>query len=108
MSWEHRATIFMKAAELISGPYRAEINSATMLAQSKNAFQAEIDAARRTNIAQQKEPFERASFASDILRGVPSSQISYTQAPDPSTFQQIAGLGIAGLGAIGGISGLRV
>ena len=72
--------------------------------------QAEIDVARRTNIAQQKEPFERVSFASDILRGVPSSQISYTQAPDPSTFQQIAGLGIAGLGAlgsIGGISGLR-
>lgn len=45
MSWEHRASIFLKAAELVSGPYRAEINSATMLAQSKNAFQAEIDAA---------------------------------------------------------------
>lgn len=45
MSWEHRASIFMKAADLVSGPYRAEINSATMLAQSKNAFQAEIDAA---------------------------------------------------------------
>lgn len=45
MGWEHRASIFLKAAELIAGPYRAKINAATMLAQSKNAFQAEIDAA---------------------------------------------------------------
>jgi len=44
-SWEHRASIFLKAAELLAGPYRAKINAATMLAQSKNAFQAEIDAA---------------------------------------------------------------
>lgn len=45
MSWEHRASIFLKAAELIAGPYRAELNAATMLAQSKNAYQAEIDSA---------------------------------------------------------------
>jgi len=45
MRWEDRAAIFLKAADLISGPYRATINAATMLAQSKNAFQAEIDAA---------------------------------------------------------------
>ncbi len=45
LGWEHRASIFLKAAELIAGPYRAKINAATMLAQSKNAFQAEIDAA---------------------------------------------------------------
>ena len=45
LSWEHRASIFLKAADLIAGPYRAKINAATMLAQSKNAFQAEIDAA---------------------------------------------------------------
>jgi 1-pyrroline-5-carboxylate dehydrogenase len=44
-SWEHRAAVFLKAAELLAGPYRAKINAATMLAQSKNAFQAEIDAA---------------------------------------------------------------
>ncbi|MGH1334715.1 MAG: L-glutamate gamma-semialdehyde dehydrogenase [Aureispira sp.] len=44
-SWEHRAAIFMKAAELLAGPYRAKINASTMLAQSKNAYQAEIDAA---------------------------------------------------------------
>ncbi|MFZ6665447.1 L-glutamate gamma-semialdehyde dehydrogenase [Peijinzhouia sedimentorum] len=45
MSWEHRASIFLKAAELIAGPYRDKLNAATMLGQSKNAFQAEIDAA---------------------------------------------------------------
>jgi 1-pyrroline-5-carboxylate dehydrogenase len=45
LSWEHRAGIFLKSAELIAGPYRAKINAATMLGQSKNAFQAEIDSA---------------------------------------------------------------
>ncbi|CAM3945338.1 L-glutamate gamma-semialdehyde dehydrogenase [Flavobacterium branchiophilum] len=45
MAWEQRAAIFLKAAELIAGPYRAKINAATMIAQSKNVFQAEIDAA---------------------------------------------------------------
>lgn len=45
LSWEHRASIFLKAADLLAGPYRAKINAATMLCQSKNAFQAEIDAA---------------------------------------------------------------
>lgn len=43
--WTTRASIFQKAADLIAGPYRAKINAATMLAQSKNAYQAEIDAA---------------------------------------------------------------
>ncbi len=45
MAWEHRASIFLKAADLLAGPYRAKINAATMLAQSKSAYQAEIDAA---------------------------------------------------------------
>ncbi|MBN2347702.1 MAG: L-glutamate gamma-semialdehyde dehydrogenase [Bacteroidales bacterium] len=45
MSWEHRASIFLKAADLLSGPYRAKINAATMLGQSKTIHQAEIDAA---------------------------------------------------------------
>ena len=45
LSWEQRAAIFLKAAELIAGPYRARINAATMIAQSKNIHQAEIDAA---------------------------------------------------------------
>jgi 1-pyrroline-5-carboxylate dehydrogenase len=43
--WEQRAAIFLKAADLLAGPYRAKINAATMLAQSKNIFQAEIDSA---------------------------------------------------------------
>jgi 1-pyrroline-5-carboxylate dehydrogenase len=45
MAWEQRAAIFLKAADLLAGPYRAKINAATMLGQSKNAYQAEIDAA---------------------------------------------------------------
>lgn len=45
LTWEHRASIFLRAADLIAGPYRAELNAATMLGQSKNAFQAEIDSA---------------------------------------------------------------
>ena len=44
LPWEHRASIFLKAAELIAGPYRAKINAATMIAQSKTIHQAEIDA----------------------------------------------------------------
>lgn len=44
LSWEHRASIFLKAADLLAGPYRAEMNAASMLAQSKNIYQAEIDA----------------------------------------------------------------
>ena len=45
LAWEHRAAIFMKAADLIATKYRYQINAATMLGQSKNAYQAEIDAA---------------------------------------------------------------
>ncbi|WP_047419232.1 L-glutamate gamma-semialdehyde dehydrogenase [Cellulophaga sp. Hel_I_12] len=45
LAWEQRAAIFLKAAELIAGPYRAKINAATMIAQSKTIHQAEIDAA---------------------------------------------------------------
>lgn len=45
LSWEYRASIFLKAAELLAGPYRYKINAATMLGQSKSAYQAEIDSA---------------------------------------------------------------
>ncbi|MBJ6119521.1 L-glutamate gamma-semialdehyde dehydrogenase [Pontibacter sp. BT310] len=45
MGWEHRASIFLKAADLLAGPWRARLNAATMLGQSKNAYQAEIDSA---------------------------------------------------------------
>ena len=44
MNWESRAAIFLKAAELIAGPYRSTFNAVTMIGQSKNAFQSEIDA----------------------------------------------------------------
>jgi len=45
LPWEQRASIFLRAADLLAGPFRAKMNAATMLAQSKNVFQAEIDAA---------------------------------------------------------------
>ncbi|PTR01206.1 delta-1-pyrroline-5-carboxylate dehydrogenase [Mucilaginibacter yixingensis] len=45
LPWEQRAAIFLKAADLLAGPYRAKVNAATMLGQSKNAYQAEIDSA---------------------------------------------------------------
>lgn len=44
LPWEQRASVFLRAADLIAGPYRYEVNAATMIAQSKNAFQSEIDA----------------------------------------------------------------
>ena len=45
LDWNHRVAIFLKAAELLAGPYRDKLNAATMIAQSKNVYQAEIDAA---------------------------------------------------------------
>ncbi len=45
MPWEHRASIFLKAADLLAGPWRDRINAATMLGQSKTCYQAEIDSA---------------------------------------------------------------
>ncbi|MCL2841041.1 MAG: L-glutamate gamma-semialdehyde dehydrogenase [Defluviitaleaceae bacterium] len=45
LPWEHRAGIFLKAAELLAGPWRQRLNAATMLGQSKTAYQAEIDSA---------------------------------------------------------------
>jgi len=44
LPWQDRAAIFLRAADLLAGPYRARMNAATMLAQSKNIYQAEIDA----------------------------------------------------------------
>jgi len=45
LDWEQRAAVFLKAADLIAGPYRARINAATMIGQSKTIYQAEIDSA---------------------------------------------------------------
>lgn len=42
MPWEHRAAIFLKAADLLAGPYRAKINAATMLGQSKTVFRPKL------------------------------------------------------------------
>jgi len=70
MSWEHRASIFLKAADLIAGPYRAKLNAATMLGQSKNAFQAEIDSAceiidfLRFNVAYMGEIYQQQPLSS--------------------------------------------
>jgi len=64
LPWESRASIFLKAGELVAGPYRAKINAATMLAQSKTIHQAEIDAAceytdfLRFNVAFMQEIYE--------------------------------------------------
>ncbi|WP_025765157.1 L-glutamate gamma-semialdehyde dehydrogenase [Dyadobacter tibetensis] len=71
MDWEQRAAIFLKAADLIAGPYRAEINAATMLGQSKNAYQAEIDSAcelidfLRMNVNFMQEIYEQQPISSD-------------------------------------------
>jgi len=64
-----------------------------------------LEAQRQTELARQQEPFRRAGFASDILRGVPTSQIQYTSQPSPSLLQQVAGLGIAGLSTLGALGG---
>ena len=77
MRWEERASIFLKAAELVAGPYRDRINAATMLAQSKTIFQAEIDA---------------ACELVDFLRfNVYSMQHIYSQQPksDPGVWNQL-------------------
>ncbi len=64
MAWESRAAIFLKAADLLAGPYRAKMNAATMLAQSKNCYQAEIDSVcelidfLRMNVAYMQEIME--------------------------------------------------
>jgi 1-pyrroline-5-carboxylate dehydrogenase len=70
MGWEHRASIFLKAAELAAGPYRNRLNAATMLGQSKSVFQAEIDAAceltdfLRFNVAYMAEIYSQQPISS--------------------------------------------
>ena len=69
-SWEDRASIFLRAAELLSGPYRMQINASTMLGQSKNVFQAEVDAAcefidfLRFNVSFMRELYEEQPISS--------------------------------------------
>ena len=72
MSWEHRASIFLKAAELLAGPYRMKLNAATMIGQSKNIFQAEIDSA-----AELVDFFRfNVQYMTEIYEQQPSSPIS--------------------------------
>ncbi len=69
MSWEHRASIFLKMADLLAGPFRDKMNAATMLAQSKNAYQAEIDAA-----CEMADFFRfNVQYATDIYKMQPES-----------------------------------
>jgi len=67
--------------------------------------QGMLEAQRQQQIQAQQEPFRRLGFASDILRGVPSGSIAYTQQPQTNPFAQALGLGIAGLGAYGQFQG---
>lgn len=65
--WQERAAVFLRAADLLAGPYRARMNAATMLAQSKNAYQAEIDA-----VAEMCDFFRfNAYFLQEIYREQP-------------------------------------
>ncbi|MBX2926494.1 MAG: L-glutamate gamma-semialdehyde dehydrogenase [Saprospiraceae bacterium] len=69
MPWEERAAIFLKAADLLAGPYRAKMNAATMLGQSKNVFQAEIDC-----VAELCDFYRfNAEYMTDIYRQQPIS-----------------------------------
>ncbi len=72
MPWEHRAAIFLKAADLLAGPYRHIMNAATMLAHSKNIYQAEIDAVCelvdfwRFNVAYMQQIYEIQPDSPDL------------------------------------------
>ena len=82
MPWEERAAIFLRAAELLAGPYRQKINAATMIGQSKNIFQAEIDAScelidlLKFNV----------QFMTDIYRKQPESSKGIWNRMESSTF----------------------
>lgn len=99
MPWESRAAIFLKAAELVAGPYRAKINAATMLAQSKTIFQAEIDAAceyidfLRFNVQFMQEIYEnQPENSSGIWNRVSYRPLEgFVYAVSPFNFTAIAG-----------------
>lgn len=99
MPWEQRAGIFLKAAELIAGPYRAKINAATMIAQSKTIHQAEIDAAcefidfLRFNVQFMTDIYmEQPESTSDAWNRVEYRPLEgFTYAVTPFNFTAIAG-----------------
>lgn len=99
MPWEQRASIFLKAAELVAGPYRAKINAATMIAQSKTIHQAEIDAAcelvdfLRFNVQYMTDIYlEQPESTSDTWNRVEYRPLEgFTYAVTPFNFTAIAG-----------------
>ena len=99
LAWEHRAAIFLKAADLIAGPYGDTINAATMLAQSKNVMQAEIDSAcemadfLRFNVKYMSEIYEQQPISSEgIWNRVEQRPLEgFVFALTPFNFTSIAG-----------------
>ncbi|WP_104735574.1 L-glutamate gamma-semialdehyde dehydrogenase [Hanstruepera ponticola] len=99
LPWEQRAGIFLKAAELIAGPYRAKINAATMIAQSKTIHQAEIDAAcelidfLRFNVQFMTDIYmEQPESTSDAWNRIEYRPLEgFTYAVTPFNFTAIAG-----------------
>jgi len=99
LGWEHRAAIFLKAADLIAGPYGDTINAATMLAQSKNVMQAEIDSAcemadfLRFNVKYMSEIYEQQPISSEgIWNRVEQRPLEgFVFALTPFNFTSIAG-----------------
>lgn len=97
--WEQRAAIFLKAAELIAGPYRAKINAATMIAQSKTIHQAEIDAAcelidfLRFNVQYMTDIYaEQPESTSDAWNRIEYRPLEgFTYAVTPFNFTAISG-----------------
>ena len=77
---------------------------ASLGAMQRGQQQAELDAVRKTNVERMAHPYQQLGFLSDIYRGTPTSQSTVTtqSGSQPSTAQQVLGLGIAGLGAVGG------
>lgn len=99
MPWESRAAIFLKAADLMAGPYRAKINAATMICQGKNAYQAEIDAAcemidfLRFNVQYMQQIYEDQPESSPTVwnRSEYRPLEGFTFAITPFNFTAIAG-----------------
>ena len=99
LSWEHRASIFLKAADLIAGPYGDTVNAATMLAQSKNVMQAEIDSAcemadfLRFNVKYMTEIYEQQPISTEgIWNRVEQRPLEgFVFALTPFNFTSIAG-----------------
>lgn len=99
LPWEQRAAIFLKAAELLAGPYRAKINAATMIAQSKTVHQAEIDSAcelidfLRFNVQFMTEIYsDQPKSTSDAWNRVEYRPLEgFTYAVTPFNFTAIAG-----------------